>query len=131
MTPNCEKIHRAFVILVIALTGCTPAKPPSADLNAAADAVHSAQDAGAGVYAPLELRNAEDHLSAARAAVGKHDYDDALRLARESRVDSELATVKARLGKDREKVQAQIRTNGKLRSDLNLPPAADDAGDRP
>ncbi len=48
-----------------------------------------------------------------------HDYDVAMRLARESEVDSELARVKARLGRDREKVQARIHENAQLRQDLN------------
>ena len=39
--------------------------------------------------------------------------------ARESEVDSELAGVKARLGRDREMVQKRIRENEQLRQDLN------------
>ena len=49
-----------------------------------------------------------------------HDYDVAMRLARESEVDSELARVKARLGKVREQVQTRIRENTQLRQDFNV-----------
>ena len=122
MTPNQRKIHCVFLILAIAiaLAACTPAKPPTADLDAAASALSAAREAGAPTYAPLELRAAQDHLNQARASVDDGDYDVALRMASESRVDSELAMVKARLGKDRENVQKQARQNAQLRRDLNL-----------
>ncbi|HET8941848.1 MAG TPA: DUF4398 domain-containing protein [Rudaea sp.] len=120
MTPNRQKIHRAFVILLVALAGCSPTKPPNADLADAASALDAARTAGAATYAPLELRNAADHLSQAQASVDTHDYDVAMRMARESQVDSELAKVKARLGKVREQVQARIRENAHLRQELNL-----------
>lgn len=120
MTPNRRKIQYILLILAITLTACTPAKPPTADIDAAASALTAARKAGAPTYAPLELRAAQDHLNQARASVDNGDYDVALRLASQSRVDSELATVKARLGKDREKVQKQILQNAKLRRDLNL-----------
>ena len=119
MTPNRKKIHRAIVILLTVLAGCSPTKPPNADLTDAASALDAARTAGAATYAPLELRNAQDHLSQAQASVDTHDYDVAMRMARESQVDSELARIKARLGKVREQVQARIRENAQLRQDLN------------
>ncbi len=125
MTPNRSKIHCVLLIFTLALAACTPAKPPTADIEAAQSAVATARQAGASTYAPLELRAAEDHLSQAKASVDTGDFDIALRMADESKVDSELAAVKSRLGKDRENVQKQIRENARLRRDLNLeePPA--------
>lgn len=120
MTPNRRKIQCVLLIFGIALTACSPTKPPTADIDAAASALASARQAGASTYAPLELRAAEDHLSQARASVDSGDYDIAIRMASESRVDSELAAVKARLGKDRDEVQKQSRENSKLRHDLNI-----------
>lgn len=78
----------------------------------------AARAAGAATYAPLELRNAEEHLSQARARADKRDYDAAALLAGETRVDSELAATKSRLGKAREKVEARTRENAQLRQDL-------------
>ena len=118
MTPNRRKIHRAFLIALIALAGCGPTKPPNVGLEQAAGALDAARSAGAPTYAPLELRYAEDHLSQARARMDKRDYDAALHLAQESQVDSELAAVKARLGKAREKVDAHTQENLRLRQDL-------------
>jgi hypothetical protein len=119
MTPNQRKIHRAFVILLVMLTGCTETKPPPVGLDEAARELDAARNAGAATYAPLELRNAEERLSQARVRMDKRDYALAQQLAEESRVDSDLAAAKARLGKTREKVEARTRENAQLRQDLN------------
>lgn len=114
MTPNWRKIHCAVLIGALALAGCGPTRPPDTGVDDAAQALASARAAGAPTYAPLELRSAEDHLSQARAFAEKRHYEDAARLARESQADSELAQVKARLGKLREQVDAAKRENARL-----------------
>jgi len=73
------------------------------------------------------VRNAEERLSLAKAAAGKHDYDDALHFAQESQVNSELAVAKSHLGKTREKVEARTRENAQLRQDLSTNPDASGA----
>jgi hypothetical protein len=123
MTPNWRKIHCAVLIGALALAGCGPTRPPDTGLDDAAQALASARAAGAPTYAPLELRSAEDHLSQARALTEKRHYDDAARLARESQVDSELAQVKARLGKLREQVDAATRENARLQQAAGGAPA--------
>jgi len=120
MTSNQRKIQCAFLIFSITLVGCTPTKPPTGDIDAATSALTAARQAGASTYAPLELRAAEDHLSQAKANIDSGDFDVAVRMARESQVDSELAAVKSRLGKDREQVQKQTRENAQLKKDLKL-----------
>src|SRR5690349_11025120 len=107
MTPNRRKIHRVVAIALIALGGCGPTKPPALGLDAAAQALEAARSAGAPTYAPMELRSAEDHLSQARARATKRDYETAANLSDEALADSELAAVKARLGKARERVEAR------------------------
>jgi len=87
-------------------------------LDDAAHLLDAARAAGAATYAPLELRNGEEHLSQARARADKRDYEAAQFLAGESRADSELAAVKSRLGKAREKVETRTRENAQLRQDL-------------
>ena len=120
MTPNRRKIHRALVTFALALlvAACEPTKPPPLGLDDAAHTLEAARAAGAATYAPLELRNAEEHLSQARARADKRDFDAAALFAGESRVDSELAAAKSRLGKSREKVEARTRENAQLRQDL-------------
>ncbi len=101
------------------LAGCTQTKPPPAGLDEAARELDMARNAGAATYAPLELRNAEERLSQARSRMDKRDYAVAQQLAEESRMDSNLAGTKARLGKAREKVEARTRENAQLRQDLS------------
>jgi hypothetical protein len=118
-----SKIHRPVVILGLILAGCGPTKPPNTGLEEAARHLQAARDAGASTYAPLELRGAEERLSAGRAAADKHGYDDAAAMAEESQANSDLALAKARLGKARERVEARTRENAQLRQDLGDPNA--------
>lgn len=117
MTPNSLKIHLTLGILAIALAGCASKPPPHVGLDEAASAIQAARAASAPTYAPLELRNAEDRLSQARASFDKNKYEDASRFVQESEVDSELATVKSRLGKARDKADSRARENAQLQSD--------------
>src|ERR1700722_13064520 len=121
MTPNSQKIHRALVIpaviLALVLAGCASKPPPNVGMDDASRALQAARTAGAPTYAPLELRNAEDRLSQARASFDKNNYEDASRFVQESEADSELASVKSRLGKARERADTRARENTQLQSD--------------
>jgi len=110
---------------LLVLTACAPTKPPNIGLDEATRMLAAARDAGAPTYAPMELRNAEDRLSQARARAAKHDFDEAASLVQEAQVDSELAMVKSRLGKAREKVDTRVHENADLRqqSDSGANPA--------
>lgn len=105
--------------MLVMLAACTPTRPPLVGLDEAAHELDAARNAGAATYAPLELRNAEERLSQARARMDKRDYSVAQQWAEESRIDSDLAAVKSRLGKAREKVEARTRENAQLRQDLS------------
>ena len=122
MTLIRAKIHVPVTVLLIVLigllAGCEPTRPPLTQLDQAAHSLESARASGAPTYAPLELRYAEERLIQARAAVDKHDYDDAMNLADESSANSDLAIAKSRLGKMREKVDARTRTTAQLKQDL-------------
>jgi len=117
MTPSGTKIHAPFVVslaLALALGACGPSKPPPDVLGGAQRGLASARDAGASTYAPMELRFAEERLDAAAGAMQERDYDLAARLANESSVNSELAAIKARLGKLRESVDELKRQNAEI-----------------
>ena len=119
MTLIPAKIHRPVaVFFVLLLAACGTTKTPPMGMEEANLHLQAARDAGASTYAPLEVRSAEERLSAARAAAGKGDYDVAIQFAQESRVNSDLAQAKSRLGKAREKVEARTRENAQLREDL-------------
>lgn len=127
MTPSAAKIHAAVAVLAAFLAACAPTKPPTDVLGVATRNVAAAQSAGAGTYAPLELRAAQDHLAAANTAAARQDYDQATLLAAESAADSELAAAKARLGKAREAAENLRRQNTEL---SNAAPHPDGAGFR-
>jgi len=120
MTLTRSKIHRPVVLFCLMLAGCGPSKPPDTGLQDAERQLRAARDAGASTYAPLELRSAEERLSSGRAAADQHDYADAARFAEESQANSELAVVKTRLGKTRERVEARVRDNERLRQELGI-----------
>jgi hypothetical protein len=115
-----SKIHRPVVLLCLILAACGPTRPPNTGLEEAARHLQAAREAGASTYAPIELRSAEERLSAGRAAADQHEYDDAIRLAEESQVNSDLALAKSRLGQVREKVEARTRDNAQLSQDLGI-----------
>jgi hypothetical protein len=135
MTPISAKIHRAIVILAIiltiGLTGCASKPPPDVGLDDASRALQSARAAGAPTYAPLELRNAEDRLSQARASFDKNNYEDASRFVQESEADSELASVKSRLGKARDKADTRARENTQLQNDAAAGISPATSGEQP
>jgi hypothetical protein len=118
MTLIRAKIYLPVAVLLLSLAGCEPTKPPLTQLDQAARSLESARAAGAPTYAPLELRYADERLMQARAAADKRHYEDALNLADESAANSDLAMVKSRLGKVREKAEARTRVNAQLKQDL-------------
>ncbi|WP_092405256.1 DUF4398 domain-containing protein [Dokdonella immobilis] len=115
MTPSGTKIHAPFVVsMALLLAACGPTKPPPDLLGGAQQRLSSARSAGAPTYAPMELRFAEERLDQARAAMVDRDYTLAANLAEESSVNSELAAIKARLGKLRESVDTLKQENAEI-----------------
>jgi len=87
---------------LLLLSGCASAPvPPTADLQAAEQAIASAERARVADYASVELSEARDKLSAARLAVQEEKMVQAQRLAQQARVDAELAYAKAEVAKAR------------------------------
>jgi hypothetical protein len=86
-----------MIAIVVGFTfGCaTKGEIPSEGLMRAGTAIQAAQTAQANVYAPLDLRVAEDKLVEAQAAVGSEDYDRAGRLADEAVINAQLAEKKS------------------------------------
>ena len=81
--------------------------------------IANARQAEAIVYAPLELKFAEDKYEMAQDAIEDKDYDVARQLADEALLDAQLAEVKAlsvRAEKEAQEMRESIET---LRSELN------------
>jgi len=84
----------ATVLLLITACASAPV-PPNEALQAAELAIANADQARVADYASDELRTAREKLTAAREAVQQEKMLLAKRLAEQSQVDAEMATVKA------------------------------------
>lgn len=84
--------------IVFALAACASAPlPPTQQMQAAELAISSAEQERVADFAPQDLKQAHDKLSAARTAVQAEDMEQAERLADESRVSAELASARTAL----------------------------------
>jgi hypothetical protein len=84
----------ALVALMAA--GCaSDATLASAKVSQAERAVNEAKQSNAGVTAPVELRTAEDKLTAARAAAARGEHDEAIRQADQALADADYARARA------------------------------------
>jgi hypothetical protein len=106
--------------MLIALGGCAGA--PSMDTVSPAEiAVNRAIEAKAGEYAPLELRQAQENLDAAKQAINDEEYEQAQRLAEAAREDARLAEVKAQSETAREQAREIQSTIETLRQEAEQP----------
>jgi flagellar basal body-associated protein FliL len=94
---------RHIIVLIIAplvLVACASAAvPPSESLNAARDAIESADQAEARQYAGAELEEANRNLTAAVQAVEAERMAEADRLAQQARIAAELAMARTEAAK--------------------------------
>lgn len=88
------------VLAALLLAGCATTPPaPTARLQAAQQAIASAERTEAGRYAAAELGAARTELAAADTAVSEKRMVLAARLADESRAEAELASAKTSASK--------------------------------
>ena len=96
---NPNVVRAGFALcLVTALAACV-STAPAERLAVARVAVTDAGGAGAGQYAPTELKSASDKLAAAERAMAANDHIGAERLAEEAEVEARLAAATARAHK--------------------------------
>lgn len=88
----------AGVILLVASCASTPPEP-IATLQAAEQAIATAEKADAGRYAAAELSEARTKLASANDAVKKEQMINAERLAEQSRAEAELAAARSEAAK--------------------------------
>lgn len=92
-------LGRTACVLAAALAmlaaGCATAPAPVDLMSRADSAVKEAEQSGAREHAPLELRFAREKYSAAQAAMGREDHEQARRLAEQAIANARLAEAKA------------------------------------
>jgi hypothetical protein len=92
-TKNCTALLLSAVLITV--SGCASAPPvPTANLQAAQQAIANAERVEAGRYAAGELGEARTRLASADTAVSEKKMNLAAQYADESRADAELAAAK-------------------------------------
>jgi hypothetical protein len=110
-----KRIQPLVVVLVILglflMNGCaTYGNIPRERISEGDKAIHEARESNASLNAPVELKAAEDKLAAAKTALDKKNYDEAIRLADQASVDADYARVKAVTQKEKKKAE-ELRQN--------------------
>lgn len=101
-TTTSGKLMGIAVASLLLLGACASAPlPPTAELQAAEQAITNAERARVADYASVELSEARDKLAAAHNAVKIKEMNRAQRLAQQAQADAELATARAEVAKAR------------------------------
>ena len=99
---------------LLASPGCASrGTPPGHAIGAAEYALRKAVEDGAGEFAPVDIRQAEDKLDKARAAREEGANQTAIRLANEVALEAQLAEAKAqnaRVHRAKDEIQASLDT---------------------
>jgi PBP1b-binding outer membrane lipoprotein LpoB len=96
------------------ITACASTPAPTAQLDAAQQAIAAAERTDASRHAAAELGTAQARLASANTAVQAREMEAAARLADESRVEAELATAKTAAVKARMVNDEMKRSTGTL-----------------
>ncbi|HIE03639.1 MAG TPA: DUF4398 domain-containing protein [Candidatus Latescibacteria bacterium] len=100
------KVMTLGALLFLVVWGC--AKPPTQEMEAAKVAIQAARDAEAQVYAPGELKAAEEALSEAEAKVEAKKYKEARPLAIKAKELADKAKELAITNKERTRSDAEV-----------------------
>ncbi len=122
-----RRLRQAIAIpagLALAACASTP-PPPTASLDAARQAISSAERSDAAQHAPAELNQARTSIAAAQAEVTAKKMVAAQRLADEARADAELASARAGAAKARAMNEEMKRSTSTLVEEMQRT-----AGDR-
>lgn len=95
---------------------------PAAKIAGAEQTINEANKSNAVTDAAVELRNAQDHLAEAKAAMGEKEYDKATRHAESASADADLALAKASTAKSREAAAKMRETVDSLKKELDQMP---------
>ena len=115
--------------IAFALAGCASLPPPTAELDAAQQAVARAENADADQYAAAELSQARDALARAQAAMARGREDDARLDANAATADADLARVLSQAATTRADRRQRAAELAALRARLQVAGAATAGGD--
>jgi hypothetical protein len=108
-----------LILMSLSVVGCGPKIPPPHDrISNAEMAIERARQENAGVYAPLDLKLAEEKLENAKKGMSVNNYATATRLAEESLLDAQTAEVRSKAEKAKELSQKMQESVDSLRKEL-------------
>ncbi|WP_296235228.1 DUF4398 domain-containing protein [Pseudomonas sp. UBA4617] len=111
-------VKSVLVGSLILLGGCASALVPNEQIELTRSAVNRAVSAGATQYAPVEMRAAQDKLSAMDRALGQDDLELVRRLAEQAEADARLAERKAMAAKRQEQLDIARKGIEVLRQEM-------------
>jgi hypothetical protein len=88
-------------VIALGTAGCATSPPPTDQMTVATASVTDANTSGAQMYAPNELKLANDKLATAQKAMADKDNGAALRSAEQAHADAQLAVAKTQAAKAR------------------------------
>ncbi|AZL69618.1 MULTISPECIES: DUF4398 domain-containing protein [Pseudomonas] len=100
---NCKTLP--LVGLLMIMSGCASVTVPNEQIELARNAVNRAVAAEATQYAPVEMRAAQDKMSALDRALGEKKFEQARTLAEGARADARVAERKAQALKAKEQLE--------------------------
>ncbi len=115
--------------LLLALAACASLPPPTAELDAARQALSRAEAADADQYATAEVEQARAGLERAQAAMARGRDDEARAAALSAAADADLAYTLSRAATTRAQFSQQQAEIAELRGRLRMEPMQ--AGDNP
>jgi hypothetical protein len=114
------RMRMSWLAVALLAGGACASVPPPKDTIAQADAaIARAKQQQVATYAPLELRKAEEKLEQSKSATADGRNLEAKRLAEQSLVDAELATVSAQKTESNKAAAELAETVDVLRQEMN------------
>jgi hypothetical protein len=116
----CQKATMLSALIgSLLIAGCAGNSTiPAEKIAAAENSINQAAKSNAPADAAVELKDAQDHLADAKAAMVKKDYDKASRLADSAAADADLALAKAATVKSKKAAAGMRDSVNSLRREL-------------
>ena len=112
-----------MVLSILIVAGCGPKmRPPHDTISNAEMAISRAREVNAIVYAPLDLKFAEEKIAKAKQAMSTENYETAYRLAEDSLLDAQVAEAKSKAIKSQELSQKMEENINSLRQEIERTP---------
>lgn len=99
---NCKTLSLAGLLMI--MSACASVTVPNEQIELARSAVSRAVAADATHYAPVEMRAAQDKMSAMDRAMGEKNFEQVRTLAEGARADARVAERKAQALKAKEQL---------------------------